>query len=143
MKLKNFLSRAIEYYWNVRWYSNCNCCILLGLRNTKHNYNMIYKYVERDVESKPVICWKNVFEWGVFILYFWPNVFKSKRFYKITTFGFWTLDQVLRNFFTYGIHVLCFSDPQNCNPYNQFITRGVNNILSVSERCFSTFCNIT
>ena len=52
MKLKKCLSRAIKYYWDVGWCSNCNCCIPLGLRNAKNNYNMIYKYVERDVESK-------------------------------------------------------------------------------------------
>ena len=72
------------------------------------------------------------------------SVFLTKRvqeqtLYKITTFGFWTLDKVLRNFFTYGMYVLCFPDPQDSNAYNQFITRGVNKILSVGESCFQLF----
>ena len=52
IKLKNCLSHAIKYYWEVEWCSNCDPYILLDLKNIKNNCNMFDKFAERDLESK-------------------------------------------------------------------------------------------
>ena len=52
IKLTNCLSHAIKYYWEVKWYSNCDHYIFLDLKNIKNNCNMFDKFAERDLESK-------------------------------------------------------------------------------------------
>ena len=56
-KLKIWLSSALKYFWSVVWCSDCHQSIAWDVRNMKHNYNMGWKPIDRNVEVRKVLQW--------------------------------------------------------------------------------------
>ena len=51
-KLKKSLPPALKYFSDVLRCSNCHQSIPLNVRNIKHDYNMCWKCIHRDIEAK-------------------------------------------------------------------------------------------
>ena len=56
-KLRIWLSPALKYFWSVVWCSDCHQLIAWDGRTMKHNYNMGWKSIDRNVEVRKVLQW--------------------------------------------------------------------------------------